>query len=128
MSEKKQHSTATSIAPIRRKTHLFPRNLRDVLNLATKNIVDKRGHVFAVLLKNWPEIIGSELASVCLLKDVKFPTKQAQKGVLHVQMPPHLLPELPYLTPSILEKCASYLGYHAIEKIVAQAANPDKTI
>jgi hypothetical protein len=123
----KSQKPKTPVKKPYRKRYLFSRNLHDVLVKATQKMVDKRGHVFAVILKNWPEIIGETWAKDCLFSDIKFPSKQANTGTLYVIIAPHLQAELPYMAPLILEKCASCLGYKAIEKIVALPAKRDTT-
>ncbi len=118
-------NNTTENAPVtRRRSRLFSRDMREMVSAVTKPIIDARGKVFATLMRNWPEIIGAHYAGQILLKEVSFPTKQANGGTLHVSVAAHLQAEIPYITPLLLEQCATHLGYRAIEKIVALPFHP----
>lgn len=119
-----QHDDTEALPVIRRKSRLFPRDLREMITAVTKEVVDARGKVFATLLRGWPEIVGSHYQGTILLRDVSFPTKQANNGTLHLDVAAHLQAEIPYITPLLLEQCAAHLGYRAIEKIVALPFHP----
>lgn len=119
------NSADTEATPlIRRRKRLFPRDLREMVATVTKPIIDTRGKVFATLLRNWPEIVGTHYAGTILLRDVTFPAKQASGGTLHLDVAAHLQAEIPYITPLLIEQCASQLGFRAIEKIVALPFHP----
>jgi len=119
------YSNDTEALPIiRRRSRLFPRDLREMVTAVTKEVIDARGKVFATLLRGWPEIIGAHYQGSILLRDVSFPNKQASNGTLHLDVAAHLQAEIPYITPLLLEQCAAHLGYRAIEKIVAQPFHP----
>lgn len=116
-----------------RKTHLFARSLDEVVKVATKPMMDKQSKLYSALLANWPAIVGSERARVTRPGRLQFPTKDAHSATLHLDVHPAKAPEMHYASEQILEQCARYFGYRAIQRIVfhpcydlPMAAEPQK--
>lgn len=104
---------------VKRKFRLFPRELREVVHQISKPMLGKHGAIISALLRHWPEIVGKEHATHIFFKEVRFTHASASAGTLVIEVAPHLQPEIPYLTPMLLERCAYILGYRAVEKILA---------
>jgi hypothetical protein len=97
---------------IRRKSRLFPLNMKAYLALATKPLLNKKGQIFARIVEDWATIVGDGYAPQLTPQRVVFSGPDAVKGTLYVQAPSHLAPEIPYLTPMLIDKLAQYLSYH----------------
>lgn len=105
-----------------RKRHLFARSLSDVVASATKPMMDKRGKLYSALLSNWPAIVGPELATLTRPGRLHFPNSDAASATLHLDVHPAKAPEMPYHQQQILDQCARYFGYRAIDRIVLHPA------
>lgn len=107
--------------PVYRKRYLFPRGLGEVVNLATKPMMDKQGKLYGALIRDWAVIVGDERARITTPQKLQFPTTEASGAVLHLGVHPAHTPELQYAAAQIIEQCARYFGYKAIERIVLHA-------
>ncbi len=106
-----------------RKRHLFARSLDDVVKTATKPLMDKKGKLYSALIANWPSIVGEERAKCTRPGRLQFPTHEATGATLHLDVHPAKAPSMHYETTQLLEQCARYFGYRAIERIVFHAAH-----
>lgn len=104
-----------------RKRRLFPRTLQEVVRDATKPLMSKQGKLYGALLRDWAQIVGVERAAVTRPDRLQFPTTETSGAVLHLHARPAAAPELAYATEQMLEQCARYFGYRAIERIVIHA-------
>lgn len=102
----------------RRRGSLFPRTLGDVVKKATQPLMDKQGKVYGALLRDWATIVGPERAATTRPQCLKWPNQNAEGAVLHLDVAAAIAPELSYETQQLLEKCARYFGYKAINRIV----------
>ena len=107
--------------PVWRKRHLFPRGLGEVVNLATKPMMDTQGKLYGALIRDWAVIVGDERARITTPQKLQFPTSETSGAVLHLGVHPAHTPELQYAAAQIIEQCARYFGYKAIERIVLHA-------
>ena len=106
-----------------RKRHLFARSVMDVVKEATKPLMTKQGKLYGALLRDWPQIVGPERASVTRPERLQFPTDGTSGAILHLTARPAIAPELAYVQEHILEQCARYFGYRAIHRIVVHATH-----
>ncbi len=106
-----------------RKRRLFPRSLQEVVKDATKPLMDKQGKLYSALLRDWAKIVGPERAALTRPQRLQFPAREASGAVLHLDVRPASAPELTYATEQLLEQCARYFGYRAIERIVLHATH-----
>lgn len=106
-----------------RKRHLFARSVMDVVKEATKPLMTKQGKLYGALLRDWPQIVGPERASVTRPERLQFPTTEASGAILHLAVRPAIAPELTYAQEQILEQCARYFGYRAIHRLVIHATH-----
>ncbi len=115
-----------------RKRHLFARSVMDVVKEATKPLMTKQGKLYGALLRDWPQIVGTERASVTRPERLQFPANDANGAILHLAVRPSIAPELAYVQEQLLEQCARYFGYRAITRIVIHATregfSPDEEI
>jgi hypothetical protein len=102
----------------KRKSRLFPRTLDEVVKQATKPLMDKQGKLYGALLRDWTIIVGTERARITQPQRLQFQQKDAGGAILHLDVRPSAAPELSYVTDQMLEQCARYFGYRAIERIV----------
>jgi hypothetical protein len=106
-----------------RKRRLFPRALDDVVKEATKPLMNKQGKVYGALLRDWAQIVGTERAAVTRPDRLQFPTNEANGATLHILARPAAAPELAYATEQMLEQCARYFGFRAVNRIVIHASH-----
>lgn len=114
----------------KRRGSLFPKTLGDAVKKATQPLMDKQGKLYGALLRDWAAIAGPERAKTTRPQCLKWPNQNAEGAVLHLDASPAIAPELAYETEQLLEKCARYFGYRAINRIVIhpnhQLADPKK--
>jgi hypothetical protein len=107
-------------SPAPRRRRLFSQPLKEVVHRITAPVMDARHKTLALFIRDWEEIVGAEMARHTVPLRIVFPHTQASGGTLHIQLPAYLAPELPYMTPQLLEKITSYLGHAAIARIVPE--------
>lgn len=106
-----------------RKRHLFARSVSDVVKEATKPLMGKQGKLYGALLSDWAQIVGPARAAVTRPERLQFSTPEASGATLHVHARPSAAPELAYEREAMLEQCARYFGYRAIERIIIHATH-----
>lgn len=99
---------------------LFPRSLREVVGKAAQPIMRKRGFAESRLLLDWPVIVGETLAHHTQPLKMHFPRGESTQGTLTIACTPAFAPELQQLSPVLLDKLATHLGYRAIARIVIE--------
>jgi hypothetical protein len=107
----------TSAKKTFRKRRLFPRSLKEAVSAATKPLMDKQGKLYSALLRDWNQIVGP-YALVSRPDRLQFPAHDGKGATLYLSVRPAAAPELAYATEQLLEQCARYFGYRAIERIV----------
>ena len=103
---------------ISKKRSYKTRGLSGILQPTLEPIRKQRGFATDIILREWPNIIGAELAAMCVPQ--KMNLREGHGGSLTVWCDPAFATELHYQLPLIIEKIASYLGYRAVEKITIQ--------
>jgi hypothetical protein len=106
-----------------RKRHLFARTVSDVVKEATKPLMSKQGKLYGALLRDWSQIVGAERAAVTRPERLQFMHAETSGAILHLHARPSAAPELAYMHEQMLEQCARYFGYRAIERIVIHATH-----
>ena len=101
-----------------RKRHLFPRSLAAVTEKITAPMLDGNQHMLRMFMRDWPQIVGEALAEETRPSKLHFTKQEQTDGTLHVRVAPHKAPELPYITPQIIESIARYVGFKAVGRIV----------
>lgn len=106
-----------------RKRRLFPRALHDVVREATQPLMSKQGKIYGALLRDWTQIVGAERAAVTRPDRLQFSTTETSGATLHLLARPAAAPELAYATEQMLEQCARYFGFRAVNRIVIHASH-----
>lgn len=111
-----------------RKRRLFPRTLHEVVSQATNPMLDKQGKLYGALIRDWPVIVGEAHAAISSPARLQFPTSEMAGAILHLNVHPAHAPQLQYATAQLIEQCARYFGYKAIERIVLHADHAQVTL
>jgi hypothetical protein len=99
---------------------LFPRSLREVVGKAARPLLKKRGFAESSLLMDWPHIVGSTLAQHTVPISIRFARGESTGGTLAIACNPAFALELQQLSPILLEKLATHIGYRAITRITIE--------
>ncbi len=99
---------------------LFPRTIGEIVGKAARPIMKKRGFAESSILMQWPHIIGETLSAYTQPLKIQFPRGETTNGTLTIACVPAFAPELQQLTPILLDKLATHLGYKAINRIVIE--------
>ncbi|GEM_PF-3207299 len=100
------------------------RSLYDLVKPALKTSEQKRGFGSDAILRNWPQIVGEELAAMCVPQKI---SGQMQRRSLTVWCDPAFATQLHYQSEMILEKITTYVGYRAVDQlIIRQHVLPEK--
>ncbi len=85
-----------------------------------KPALGKRGFAGGEILKRWPEIVGSDLATFAVPLEVKFPRGKNAGATLLLRIASGAAAAMLQLkTPLILERVNGFFGYAAIDKVQA---------
>lgn len=97
------------------------RALSSSLPGVTKRVFARRGLMGAELARQWPAIVGSELAAQCRPRRLRFPRPgEALDGTLTLRVDPAWALEIQHLETPLLERINSFLGYRAVTRLVLQ--------
>ncbi|GAB4362676.1 MAG: DciA family protein [Kiloniellaceae bacterium] len=91
------------------------------LGPVTKRAFARRGLTGADIARQWPAIVGAELAAHCRPRQLRFPKAgEAVDGRLTLRVAPGWALEVQHLEPLVLERINSYFGYRAVARLVLQ--------
>ena len=97
------------------------RALAASLPQVTKRAFARRGLSGAELARQWPAIIGSELAGRCRPRRLRFPRpREALDGELVLRVAPAWALEIQHLEGPLLERINSFFGYRAVCRLILQ--------
>lgn len=97
------------------------RALGGSLTAVTKRAFARRGLTGAEIARQWPEIVGRELAAQCRPRQLRFPKAgEAVDGRLTLRVAPGWALEVQHLEPLMLERINGYFGYRAVARLVLQ--------
>ncbi len=95
-----------------------PRALAATLEGITRPIFSKRGFTNAAVAKEWPAIVGEQLAAQSQPEKITFPAGKKGDGTLHLRIANGSLAlELQHLEPLLIERINGYFGYKAITRL-----------
>ena len=104
---------------------MSPRALAATLPKVTKPVLEKHGRAYASLIGEWSNIVGPALAEVSLPEKLAAPSGRDSGGVLTVRVAGAAATELQHLTPQILDRINTYLGFAAVARLkLVQAPLP----
>ena len=100
-----------------RHRHGF-RALADTVAALTEPALSKRGLPSAVLLADWPRIVGATLAQRSAPEKLVFPPRRRSEGTLHIRIATSALAlELQHAEPVIIERINGYFGFPAVARL-----------
>lgn len=104
----------------------------------TKRAFARRGLLGADLARQWPAIVGADLAERCRPRKLRFPRPgEALDGDLTLRVAPAWALEIQHLEALLLERINSFFGYRAVARLILQqgplpagdrAARPEKDV
>ena len=104
---------------------MSPRALAASLPKVTKPVLEKHGRAYASLIAEWTNIVGPALAAMSLPEKL---SSGATGGVLTVRVAGAAATEFQHLTPQILDRINTYLGFGAVTRLrLVQAPLPGPT-
>lgn len=101
-----------------RKTSLFPKTLGQCIEPVTRPVLKSQGLAGSRILTQWPAIVGAKLAQHSIPEKLSFPPGKKAGGTLVIAVENGFAPEIQHQQPIILERLASYFGYHAVSRLV----------
>jgi len=97
------------------------RALGSSLGAVTKRAFARRGLTGADLARQWPAIVGHDLAAQCRPRQLRFPRSgESIDGRLTLRVAPGWALEVQHLEPLVLERINGYFGYRAVSRLVLQ--------
>lgn len=97
------------------------RALGGSLGAVTKRAFARRGLTGADIARQWPAIVGSELAAHCRPRQLRFPKSgEAVDGRLTLRVASGWALQLQHLEPLVLERVNGFFGYRAVARLVLQ--------
>lgn len=126
--------------PYRLPASPFVSPARSVADLAAgplAAILGKRGFAGTDLMAHWPEIVGRDLADLCIPERIAWPRRDqtaddaagapGRGATLHLRVDGPLAIEVQHRTNEIVERINQVYGYAAVEQIrIIQAPLPRK--
>lgn len=101
---------------------LFPKPLKQVLERTTRPIATKRGFSETRIITDWALIVGEHIAGYATPLKLSFPKDKNTGGNLTVVAHPAYALEIQQMSPMILDKIASYVGFRAVDRITIEQA------
>ena len=109
-----ENDTDSSAPPRSRRTTA----LATLVARATKPVFRQRGLADGAVLRDWPKIVGPELARRCIPERVRYPRGERSEGTLHLRVESGgLATELQHLEPLLIERINGYFGYRAVARL-----------
>ncbi|MGF1593213.1 MAG: DUF721 domain-containing protein [Kiloniellaceae bacterium] len=97
------------------------RALGGSLGAVTKRAFARRGLTGADIARQWPAIVGAELAARCRPRQLRFPKRgEAVDGRLTLRVAPGWALEVQHLESLLLERINGFFGYRAVARLVLQ--------
>lgn len=98
-----------------------PKALAQALPAITKRILGKRGLAEGSLISDWSSIVGEQVASRCIPKQLAFKrSSERREGTLTLRVESGFATELVYLEQQLLERINAHFGYRAVAKLKLQ--------
>ena len=85
---------------------------------ATRRAFGRRGLAEAGLIAQWPEVVGGELAALCVPRRISFARRDRREdGVLTLRVASGHALAIQHLEPLILARISSHMGYLAVTRL-----------
>ncbi|KZD03344.1 DUF721 domain-containing protein [Oceanibaculum pacificum] len=94
--------------------------------IIAKKLLGGKAAAEASVMLDWPAIVGVEIAAYCLPRKLaRGRGVNAGAATLHLTVDSAFALEVQYMTPQIIERVNTYLGYRGVERLTLhQAALP----
>lgn len=96
---------------------MSPRALAATLPKVTKPVLEKHGRAYAALVGEWTSIAGPALAAMSLPEKLSAAGGDGAGGTLTVRVAGAAATELQHLSPQIIERINTYLGFSAVARL-----------
>jgi len=94
------------------------KTLSSSVSWITKSAFGKRGLAAGIIVKDWTEIAGKELARYSQPERITYPGRERIEGTLHLRIDhSSIAPELQHLEPLVLERINVYFGFKAVARL-----------
>jgi hypothetical protein len=108
--------------------HGFMQAIGASLPSIAKPVLGKQGLGEALLLQQWPAIVGADLARSCWPMKLSFPRGKRSDGTLRLRVASALALEIQHREPVLLERINGFFGYRAVIRLaLIQGAPPLET-
>lgn len=115
----RRHNPQDSSAARKRRNGL--RALASDLPAVTKRAFARRGLSGAELARQWPAIVGADLARHCRPRRLRFRRPgETREGDLTLRVTPAWAVEIQHLESLLLERVNGFFGYRAVERLILQ--------
>lgn len=91
--------------------------LNQLATKLTDPLLRKRGFAEGRVIRDWEQIIGSDLASCTSLESLDFPRSGKAGGTLKLRVSPGRALEVQHQIPQLIARVNSYFGWAAVEKV-----------
>ncbi len=98
-----------------RRTRALP--LARLLPAEVVRLYRARGFLHQEIVGRWREIVGEELAGMCLPIRISFPRDSRRDGTLRIKVAPGFAPLVQHAAPLILERVNRHFGYGALARL-----------
>lgn len=83
----------------------------------TDPLFRKRGFVEGRIPRDWPQIVGADLARFCVPESLDFPRGRRDGATLRVVALPGRALEIQHLAPQIIERVNGHFGWAAVARM-----------
>lgn len=83
----------------------------------TDPLFRKRGFVEGRIPRDWPQIVGADLAKACAPESLDFPRGRREGATLRVVALPGRALEIQHLAPQIIERVNGHFGWAAVARL-----------
>jgi hypothetical protein len=80
-------------------------------------LLRRRGFVQTRVARDWPAIVGAQLAAETMPVRLSFPRGERLDATLQIRVTGPLALELQHLAPAVIERINGYFGYRAVARI-----------
>ncbi len=91
-------------------------------------LLQKEGYIFASIILDWAQIVGSQLADKVRPTTLKFSPGKRSHGTLMVEVNPGASLLVQHMEGAIIEKINTYYGYQAVSRMRMVQVPAKKTV
>ena len=102
---------------VQRKSTYGPVAAARLLGKVMDPALRRRGFAEAEVVERWADIIGADLADVCVPEKLSFSRNQAAGGTLHLRVAGAAGLRLQHQLPQIIDRVNAFYGYRAVGRV-----------